>query len=61
MAGYVAVHTAGEAFGNARWSGYMGEYDISRLYRDAKIIGTWERTREIGKELVAGNLLKKQF
>ena len=41
--------------------GYMGEYDISRIYRDAKILEIYEGSKEIEKEIVARNLLKKQF
>jgi len=39
---------------------YMGEYDISRFYRDAKILEIYEGSKEIEKEIVARNLLKKQ-
>jgi len=39
----------------------MGDYDISRFYRDAKILEIYEGAKEIEKELVARSLLKRQF
>jgi len=61
FAGRVAVRSADEALQMHGGYGYMGEYDISRFYRDAKILEIYEGTKEIEKELVARTLLKKQF
>jgi alkylation response protein AidB-like acyl-CoA dehydrogenase len=58
---WVAVHSADEALQMHGGYGYMGEYDISRFYRDAKIQEIYEGSKEIEKEIVARNLLKKQF
>ena len=38
--------------------GYMDEYDISRFYRDAKIVEIYEGSKEIEKLIVAKQLLK---
>ena len=61
FAGWVAVRTADEALQMHGGYGYMGEYDVSRFYRDAKILEIYEGSKEVEKELVAKNLLKKQF
>ena len=58
---WVAVHSADEALQMHGGYGYMGEYDISRFYRVAKILEIYEGSKEIEKEIVARNLLKKQF
>jgi len=57
----VAVETADEAVQMHGGYGYMGEYDISRFYRDAKILEIYEGSKEIEKEIIARNFLKKQF
>jgi len=57
----VAVHAADEALQMHGGYGYMGEYEISRFYRDAKILEIYEGTKEIEKELVARSLLRRQF
>ena len=61
FAGWVAVRTADEALQMHGGYGYMGEYDISRFYRDTKILEIYEGAKEIEKELVAKSLLEKQF
>ena len=61
FAGWTAVRAADEALQMHGGYGYMGEYDISRFYRDAKILEIYEGAKEIEKELVARSLLKKQF
>jgi alkylation response protein AidB-like acyl-CoA dehydrogenase len=38
--------------------GYLSEYDISRFYRDAKIVEIYEGTKEIEKLVIARQLLK---
>lgn len=58
---HVAVRAADEALQMHGGYGYMGEYDVSRFYRDAKILEIYEGTKEIEKELVARSLLKRQF
>jgi alkylation response protein AidB-like acyl-CoA dehydrogenase len=37
--------------------GYVSEYDVERLYRDAKITEIYEGTTEIQKEIIARHLL----
>ena len=37
--------------------GYLAEYKVLRLYRDAKIIEIYEGTTEIEKTIIARNLL----
>ena len=39
--------------------GYMSEYPIERMYRDARITRILEGTNEIQRIVIAGNLLKK--
>lgn len=58
---WVAVRAADEALQMQGGYGYMGEYDISRFYRDAKILEIYEGTKEIEKEIIARNFLNKQF
>jgi alkylation response protein AidB-like acyl-CoA dehydrogenase len=38
--------------------GYMEDFDISRLYRDAKIVEIYEGSKEIEKLIIARQLLK---
>jgi alkylation response protein AidB-like acyl-CoA dehydrogenase len=38
--------------------GYLSEYKVQRLYRDAKITELYEGTTEIEKIIMARNLLK---
>ena len=61
-AGRVAVEVCDEAeavqiFGG--W-GFIGEYDVERFYRDAKITELYEGTREIQKNTIASILLGKK-
>jgi len=58
---WVAVRSADESLQMHGGYGYMGEYDISRFYRDAKILEIYEGAKEVEKEIVASNLLRKQF
>lgn len=37
--------------------GYLGEYGIEHLYRDAKLLEIVEGTKEIGKLIIARQLL----
>ena len=38
--------------------GFIDEYDISRFYRDAKIVEIYEGSKEIEKIIIARQLLK---
>ncbi|NQU04224.1 MAG: acyl-CoA/acyl-ACP dehydrogenase [Syntrophaceae bacterium] len=58
---WVAVRSADEALQMHGGYGYLGEYDISRFYRDAKILEIYEGSKEVEKEIVARSLLSKQF
>ena len=61
FAGWVAVRSADEALQMHGGYGYIGDYDISRFYRHAKILEIYEGTKEIEKQIVARNLMRKQF
>ena len=39
--------------------GYLDEYDISRFYRDAKIVEIYEGSKEVEELIVARQLLSK--
>jgi hypothetical protein len=58
---WTVVRCADEALQMHGGYGYMGEYDLSRFYRDAKLLEIYEGTKEIEKQLVARTLLKKRF
>jgi acyl-CoA dehydrogenase len=53
-----AVYCADEAMQMHGGYGYIDEYKIQRLYRDAKILEIYEGTKEIEKTIVAKGLLK---
>ena len=38
--------------------GYMDEYKVQRLYRDAKIVELWEGTKEIEKLIIAKHITR---
>lgn len=57
FAGETAVRAADEALQIHGGYGYMGEYDIERFYRDAKIIEIYEGTKEIEKIIISRALL----
>ena len=57
FAGETGVRVAEEAVQIHGGYGYMGEYDVERFYRDAKIIEIYEGTKEIEKIIVARSLL----
>jgi alkylation response protein AidB-like acyl-CoA dehydrogenase len=57
-AGETAVYCADEALQMHGGYGYLDEYRVQRLYRDAKIIEIYEGTKEIEKTIVAKALLK---
>ncbi len=54
----VAVECADEAVQMHGGYGYIDEYRVQRLYRDAKILEIYEGTKEIEKTIVARSLLK---
>ncbi|MFH1350959.1 MAG: acyl-CoA dehydrogenase family protein [Pseudomonadota bacterium] len=56
-AGKTAVRCADEAVQMHGGYGYLDEYKVQRLYRDAKILEIYEGTREIEKTIVARSLL----
>jgi acyl-CoA dehydrogenase len=53
----VAVDCADEALQMHGGYGYIDEYKVQRLYRDAKILEIYEGTKEIEKTIVAKSLL----
>jgi alkylation response protein AidB-like acyl-CoA dehydrogenase len=57
----VAVDVANEAVQIHGGSGYVDDFDVSRLYRDAKIMQIYEGTTEIQKNVIARELLGKGF
>ncbi|KON30941.1 acyl-CoA dehydrogenase, partial [miscellaneous Crenarchaeota group-15 archaeon DG-45] len=58
LAGRVAVEVADEAVQIHGGYGYLGEYDVERICRDAKITEIYEGTREVQKNTVARFLLR---
>jgi alkylation response protein AidB-like acyl-CoA dehydrogenase len=58
FSGQNAVRVADEALQLHGGYGFIAEYDISRLYRDAKIVEIYEGTKEIEKTIIARRLLK---
>jgi alkylation response protein AidB-like acyl-CoA dehydrogenase len=57
FAGQTAVRCADEALQMHGGYGYLDEYKIQRIYRDAKIVEIYEGTKEIEKLIIARNLL----
>ncbi len=55
--GEVAVRVADEALQLHGGYGFIGEYNIERFYRDAKIVEIYEGTKEIEKLVIARALL----
>ena len=56
-AGQTAVRCADEALQMHGGYGYLDEYRVQRLYRDAKIVELYEGTKEIEKTIVARSIL----
>ena len=54
-----AVEVADEAVQVLGGYGYIGEYDVERYYRDAKITEIYEGTREIQKNTITRFMLKR--
>ena len=59
FAARTAVQVADEAIQLHGGYGYMTEYEVERIYRDAKITEIYEGTKEIQKNTIAGALLGK--
>ncbi len=59
FAGETAVRVADEALQLHGGYGFMGDHDIERFYRDAKIVEIYEGTKEIEKMVIARTLLGK--
>jgi alkylation response protein AidB-like acyl-CoA dehydrogenase len=57
FSGEIAVKCADEALQMHGGYGYLDEYKVQRIYRDAKIIEIYEGTKEIEKNIIARNLL----
>ena len=57
FAGETAVRVSEEAVQIHGGYGYVGEYDVERYYRDAKIIDIYEGTKEIEKIIISRALL----
>lgn len=60
-ASQVAVDVADEAVQIHGGAGYVNDFDVERLYRDAKITQIYEGTTEIQKNIIARELLGKGF
>jgi alkylation response protein AidB-like acyl-CoA dehydrogenase len=59
FAGETGVYVTNEALQIHGGYGYLREYGVERLYRDAKIVEIYEGTKEIEKVIVARNILGK--
>ena len=57
FSGETAVKCADEALQMHGGYGYLDEYKVQRLYRDAKIVEIYEGTKEIEKTIIARNLI----
>ena len=61
FASRVAVDVADEAVQIHGGAGFVNDFDVERLYRDAKITQIYEGTTEIQKNIVARELLGEGF
>lgn len=59
FAGETGVKVVDEALQLHGGYGYLEDYDISRFYRDAKIVEIYEGAKEVEKLVIARQLLKK--
>lgn len=57
VCGEVVVKVVNEVMQMHGGYGYLGEYGIEHLYRDAKLLEIVEGTKEIGKLIIARQLL----
>jgi len=58
FSGQMAVRCADEALQMHGGYGYIDEYKVQRIYRDAKIVEIYEGTKEIEKVIIARSLLR---
>jgi alkylation response protein AidB-like acyl-CoA dehydrogenase len=58
FSGEMAVRCADEALQMHGGYGYIDEYKVQRIYRDAKIVEIYEGTKEIEKIIVANSILR---
>ncbi|RJR33266.1 MAG: acyl-CoA dehydrogenase [Desulfobacteraceae bacterium] len=58
FSGQIAVKCADEALQMHGGYGYIDEYKVQRIYRDAKIVEIYEGTKEIEKQIVAKSYLR---
>jgi alkylation response protein AidB-like acyl-CoA dehydrogenase len=58
FSGETAVKCADEALQVHGGYGYLDEYKVQRIYRDAKIVEIYEGTKEIEKTIIARRLLR---
>jgi acyl-CoA dehydrogenase len=61
FASRVAVDVADEAVQVHGGAGYVDDFDVGRLYRDAKITQIYEGTTEIQKNVIARELMGEGF
>ena len=61
FASRVAVEVATEAVQIHGGAGFVNDFDVERLYRDAKITQIYEGTSEIQKNIIARELLDEGF
>lgn len=54
-----AVEVADEAIQLMGGYGYLTDNEVERIYRDARIMEIWEGTKEIQKNIIAQQVLKK--
>ncbi|HEC56934.1 MAG TPA: acyl-CoA dehydrogenase, partial [Candidatus Syntrophoarchaeum butanivorans] len=59
FAARTAVEVADEAIQLHGGYGYITEYEVERIYRDAKITEIYEGTREVQKNTIASGLIGK--
>lgn len=57
FSGEVGVRAADESLQMHGGYGFIGEYDISRLFRDSKVVEIYEGTKEIEKTIISRHLL----
>ena len=58
FSGQIAVRCADEALQMHGGYGYIDEYRVQRIYRDAKIVEIYEGTKEIEKLIIARSILR---
>ena len=58
-AGDTAVYVTNQALQLHGGYGYIAEYDIQRVYRDAKIVEIYEGSKEVEKAIIAAELFKR--